>query len=199
MTGKRTDNRTSRRALLGSAALAAAGGALTACTVQTGSVWQGAPLHPILPSPRPAGARPPATPLPGGVDLEGFLALSSVLTGFDDLDPVLGRTYLLSLQTRENPEASVGELYERAGFAGPAPPHSVDELDAAGVFDTDALNALADTIITYWYTGIYDSGGEQVVATYVDSLAWQAIGYTKPRSICGPYPGFWRERPPVIP
>lgn len=191
--------RGSRRAFLtGTGALAVAG-TLAGCTVQLGPAWQPEP-HPILPSPEGyTAADVLATPRADTAELETFLALSSVLTGFDDLSPVLGAVYLRGLRERDEPPTTLSTLYDATGFRGPNPPRTVEEMEAAGVFEQDALAALADTIITYWYTGIYDTAEGPRVATYVDALAWRAIDYTKPRSICGPFPGFWHERPPVVP
>jgi hypothetical protein len=192
--------RGSRRTFLAGAGALGAAGALAGCTVQMDGVWQQAPARPILPSPEGyTAADVLATPRPDTAELETFLTLSSVLTGFDNLDPVLGAVYLSSLRAREDAPATLPALYETAGFGAPNPPLTVEDLEAAGVFAQESLAALADTIITYWYTGIYDTAEGPRVATYVDALAWQAIEYTKPRTICGPFPGFWRERPPVVP
>jgi hypothetical protein len=132
------------------------------------------------------------TPAPEG--LEAFLALSSVLTGYDQLDPELGAIYLRSLQ--DNPEFGGGleALYEQAGVAAGGQPDGIEALEQAGVFEQEQSRALADKIITLWYTGIYDQGEEQAVATFVDALAWKSITFTKPPTICGSY-GFWAERP----
>lgn len=191
--------RGSRRTLLTGAAALASAGALAGCTVQMEGVWQQHPPHPILPSPTSSELAGAATPAPRQLGLEEFLALSSVLTGFDDLNPALGTVYLQSLQQRSDPAVTLTELYDRLGFGGPSGPQTAEALEAAGVFEREEMSALADMIITYWYTGIYDKDGEQAVATYVDALVWQAVGYLKPRTICGPFPGFWRERPPTIP
>ena len=192
--------RGSRRAVLAGAGGLAAAGALAGCTVQTGPAWQQAGPHPILPSPEGFRAADVlATPQPEN-ELETFLTLSSLLTGFEALNPALGAVYLSALRDRPDPAVTLDALVERAGFAGPEAPNSLEALEGAGVFAEEEMAALADTIITWWYTGIYETAeGEQTVATYVDALVWQAVGYLKPRTICGPYPGFWRERPPVIP
>jgi hypothetical protein len=194
--------RASRRGFITAAGALAAAGALGGCTVQTTSTWPQGPPQPILPSPEGfTAADVLATPrMEGEGELERFLALSSLLTGFDDLNPVLGAVYLDALRNRPDPAVTLGALYERAGFGGGAAPDSLEALEAAGVFAEEEMSALADTILTNWYTGVYDTAeGEQAVATYVDALVWQAAGYLKPRTVCGPYPGFWRERPPVIP
>jgi len=142
-----------------------------------------------------------AAPQDGGLALQQFLTLSAVLTGVQNLDPVVGSVYLQSLQSSDEFDVTLGDLYERAGFETDAPPDSIVDLQEQGFFEPDASNgsaaSLADTIIEYWYTGVYTTPeGEQAVATYVDALAWKALSFTKPNSICGS-PGFWEERPEV--
>jgi hypothetical protein len=196
-----------RRRFLGSLALVAAG-VLGACgraghpaTPRATDAWPLTVREPLLPSPMPAaGLKPTAlvTPELGGVNLEAFLRLSAVLTGFDDLNPVLGQVYLASLQSAGSTEA-LAQLYERTGFSGDQAPTAIADLEAAGVYDDEAMAGLADRITEYWYSGVYGPQDDQQVATYVDALVWKAMTFTKPRTVCGPYEGFWREHPPVIP
>jgi hypothetical protein len=135
------------------------------------------------------------TPQPGSISLEQFLAVSAVLTGFTNLDPVVGSLYLQSLEGSDEFDASLGELAERAGFGGGSAPTTVAELEASGIFAEEATSTLADRIIEYWYTGVYTTPeGEPMVATFVDSLAWKALTFTKPTTICAD-PGFWEKRP----
>jgi hypothetical protein len=184
----------SRRDFLKGAGLLLAGGLLAACGSGVEPGWQAGDYYrtptpaSLLPSPMP-GAE---TPFPQ--DLASFLALSSVLTGFDDLDPELGQVYLHSLQ--ENPEFSGGlpRLYEGAGMIEGSAPGSIADLESAGLFSEEASRSLADHIIELWYTGLYGQEDEQTVATFVDALAWKSITFTKPPTICGSF-GFWAERP----
>ncbi len=158
----------------------------------------------VLASPPPPEGAPRETPAPGvepGSELQRFLALSALLTGVDNLDPVLGRVYLQSLEASDEFDVTIAGLLEQTGFDGDAPPSSIEELEARGLFassDAEAdggASALADRIIESWYTGIYtDAEGEDAVATFVDALAWKALDFTKPNSVCGS-PGFWGERP----
>ena len=143
-------------------------------------------------------ARPAeGTPQPGVTEgLEQFLLLSSVLTGVANLDPVVGSVYLQALQQGDF-EASLEELYEMASL-DPQAEQDISDLEQAGLFDEESTSTLADTIIRYWYTGVYDTAdGEQAVATYVDALAWKALPWTKPNSICASF-GFWEERPRAV-
>lgn len=128
-------------------------------------------------------------------ELAGFLALSSVLTGVEQLDPTLGQIYLQSLQEHPDLQVSVGDLLQQAQAGMAAMPTTIEELENSGIFENEATRTLANKITEYWYTGIYETPqGEQVVATFVDALAWKTLTFTKPQTICGSYM-FWTEPP----
>ena len=192
-----------RRAFLRCAGLTGLATVLAGCGIATQSAPSEdiAPFpqrHPLLPSPaaRPApGSRAGATPSPSELDLEGFLALSALLTGIENLNPQVGQIYLASLTASTQFDISLADLYRQAGFADGSPPGSIEELEQKGIFAQDATRALADKIIEYWYSGVYDTaGGEQAVATFADALVWRAVRYTKPLTLCAA-PGFWAAAP----
>ncbi len=193
----------SRRAFLGGLLAAGGAGLLAACA--PGQPFAGpyntATPAQVLASPRAAEGTPAAEegtpPAEGELGLQQFLALSAVLTGVDNLSPDEGRVYLQALRASDEFDVPLDELYRQAGFEDDAPPTAIEDLEAQGVFESEASSTLADTIIEYWYTGVYTTPeGEQAVATYVDALAWKALAFTKPNSICAS-PGFWEERPEV--
>lgn len=136
----------------------------------------------------------PQPGLPGVTEgLEQFLLLSSVLTGVPNLDPVLGSVYLQAIQEGDF-DAGLDQIYEMVSLNSEAE-QDIGDLEQAGLFEQESTSTLADTIIRYWYTGVYDTPeGEQAVATYVDALAWKSLAWTKPNSICAS-PGFWEQRP----
>lgn len=201
-TGILTGNaaRISRRAFLRAAGLSLVGGLLAACGTPEEEGWQAGPFRA---TPTPASLlQDPLPPLEGVPDselamvegLDAFLSLSTLLTGFDNLDPNLGKVYLRSLQANPERAAGLQPLYEQAGLLGGTAPGSFEDLEARGIFEREVTRSLADQIITLWYTGVYNEGEEQVVATFVDSLAWKSLTFTKPLTICGNF-GFWAQRP----
>jgi hypothetical protein len=171
---------------------------LAACGVSTPATPQAdlapfVPWHPVLPSPQPSGAAA-ATPGPDSIGLEAFLALSSVLTGIEGLNPQVGQVYLDSLAASGEFDVSLADLYQQAGFTAGAVP-SIEDIEQRGIFEQEGTRALADKIIEYWYSGVYDTPeGEQAVATFADALVWRAVKYTKPLTICAA-PGFWAVAP----
>ena len=202
-THRKADSRLSRRDFLKSLSTLLAGGLLASCVSLDQQKQQrellrwGMPTRaPVLASPAPRLAEA-AAPAEGG--LAEFMALSSLLTGFDDLNLDLGRAYLDSLQARTDFNISLETLYEQTGFAGNSPPQMIEDMAEQGIFDQEDTRSLVDTIIEYWYSGVYSRDGQDVVATTVDALAWQSLTFTKPPTVCGPYPAFWAELPVIAP
>lgn len=202
-TRQKLESRLSRRDFLKHLSTLLAGGLLAGCAgleqqkQQRETLRWGTPTRaPVVASPAPRLAQPTAEDGPG---LAEFMALSAILTGFDDLNLDLGRVYLDSLQARTDFDISLETLYDQAGFTSDSPPQNIEDVAAQGIFDREDTRSLADTIIEYWYSGVYTREGQDVVATTVDALAWRALTFTKPLTVCGPYSGFWAERPMAAP
>lgn len=194
MSSTAKSNPISRRDFLRSIGVVAAG-SLVACADPR------ADMLAELPTGRPF--REESLPLPtvaaptaeDDEELAAFLALSTLLTGVSGLSPVLGGIYLQSLRTSAEFRVTVAELLTQAGFDAHTPPSTLEELESTGIFESEPTRKLADMITEYWYTGIYTTAeGEQAVATFVDSLAWRTLAFTKPMTICGSY-RFWTEPP----
>jgi hypothetical protein len=190
----------SRRTLLCRAAAGTVALVLGGCGVATPSQRHAdlAPFpqwHPLLPSPQPPEPNAAVTPTPGGISLAAFLVLSSLLTGIDDLNPEVGQVYLDSITASDQFDITLADFYRQAGFTETSAPVGVEELTQRGLFEEEAARTLADKIIDYWYSGVYDTpGGEQAVATFADALVWRAVRYTKPLTLCAA-PGFWALAP----
>lgn len=186
-----------RKQFLRGALVVLAGGVLAACEAASESAafdatpWRSPTADRVLMSPQPAGtADVTVTPEGAEADLARFLALSAALTGVENLNPGIGQVYLSHLQ---NTGASLQSLYQHIELEA-GRPLDLQEIEAAGVFEDEGLSDLADQIIELWYTGQYQEGEETIVVTFVDALAWKAIRFTKPPTICGSF-GFWAEQP----
>ena len=108
---------------------------------------------------RPA---PPAQ----SISLDGFLALSSRLTGFSDLDRKAGSALLDTL------------------LAVPGMAARLARPDAS----------LERDLIVAWYTGVQDVAGEARVVTHAGALQWRALGMPAPGLCAGPF-GAWATPP----
>lgn len=154
---------------------------------------------PIVPGTGGQGQAAAETPQPqqeGAITLEQFLAFSSLLTGFDALDQELGRVYLRALQSGEDSASVLTAAYSAASAGSNTLPPDAEALAGAGFFEQQEMSDMAAQIAGMWYSGVYQQDGEDRVATYVDALAWKALHFTKPPTICGSY-GFWATEPDV--
>lgn len=94
--------------------------------------------------------------------LDNFLALSSRLTGYTDLDPTIGSTLLNNL------------------LAAPEMAARLARPDAA----------LERDIIVAWYTGVQEAPGGARVVMHTGALQWRALGMPAPGWCVGPF-GTW--------
>lgn len=140
----------------------------------------------------------PTVSTQAGVSVEQFLTMSKLLTAFDTLSNTTAATlYLNALAANGNLGSRLDDLWQQGGFGSSSPPASVADLQSEGVYDDKELAMLADTITNYWYSGEYDdANGDTHVATYIDALAWQALGY-RPQgpTTCGGAFGHWADAP----
>ncbi|MDR3531125.1 MAG: sugar dehydrogenase complex small subunit [Rhodopila sp.] len=106
----------------------------------------------------------------------GFMAVSRIVTGRNDLNPEVGHRLMAALQ------ASSPEVLQ-----------NLSELSAAlGGELTPAQESQAVRIQQAWYLGTV---GKSVV-TYENALTFSAVvANLKPRSYCGGPPGFWASKP----
>src|SRR5262245_8361020 len=107
-------------------------------------------------------AAPPAQ----SISLDGFLALSSRLTGYADLDPKVGATLLDNL-------LAVPDTAARRARG-----------DAA----------LERDILVAWYTGVQAVRGDARLVTHTGALQWRALGMPAPGLCAGPF-GAWAKPP----
>lgn len=121
-----------------------------------------------------AGLRSRGQTAQQAVSLDEFVRLSQRLTGKTALDRSVAAIYLKALQG--DPQLS-GRL---AQVARPS----------AAPADT----ALENTIIEWWYTGVYALNGEPKLGTYAGALMWTAMDMPAAGTCADPF-GAW-FRPP---
>ncbi len=138
------------------------------------------------------GGAPNATPDPE--DSRRFLSLSSLLTGFDDLDATVGALYLGSIRSDAKQSATLDAIYAKAGYAKGAGPATLADLEKAGIFQKLGMLDLTNDILQNWYSGMYLANGALTSAVWADALAWRSCTFTKPPSYCGG-PAYWAKLP----
>jgi len=151
----------------------AAGGVFTAC----------------IAVPRPEGD---AASIPSQ-DLNQFMALSAILTGYSDLNPEVGAIYLRNIRARSR-SAAYDAFLEQIGLTSKFPPKTLADFQRAEAFTNSASLSLTTEILENWYSGICQGANGATTATWTEALAWRACSFTKPPSQCG-MPGAWAKPP----
>ena len=105
-----------------------------------------------------------ASPQAQSFPVDDFLALSSRLTGYDDLDREAAGVFLKNLL---------------------ATPGNVTRLARP-----DA--AIERDIVVAWYTGVHQVRGEAELVTHRGALQWRALGMPAPGTCVGPF-GSWAK------
>ncbi|HEY8242151.1 MAG TPA: sugar dehydrogenase complex small subunit [Casimicrobiaceae bacterium] len=123
---------------------------------------------------------------PSAADLASFSVLSAALNGVPVDDPLAAARVMRVFDTPAR-RASWKAL---ATLVASTPP---DELDAA--LKTQRLDALANEIVSTWYSGVANVAGGQQAVLYLNALMWGAMTYTKPMGVCGGPTGYWADPP----
>lgn len=105
-----------------------------------------------------------ASPRAQSFSVDDFLALSSRLTGYDNLDRGIAGTLLKNF------------------LAAPRSAARLKQPDAS----------LERDIIVAWYTGVHQVAGEAQLVTHNGALQWRALGMPAPGNCAGPF-GSWAK------
>ncbi len=126
--------------------------------------------------------------------LQGFIDLSRVVTGVDELPAAVAGEYLDALEQAGLPVAP-SELVRLAGYSQGRGPATLDELEASAVFSRREARSCADAIAAAWWSGIVPTKvGETRVVSYLDALVWRTLPYAQPPSNCLGVTGAWAAR-----
>lgn len=125
--------------------------------------------------------------------LGGFIELSRVVTGVDELPDGIALDYLNALEQAALPIAP-STLVRIAGYADGIGPATLDELEASSAFSRRGARACADAITAAWWSGMtLTKGGETRVVSYLDALVWRALPHAQPPSNCLGATGAWAK------
>ncbi len=123
------------------------------------------------------------------VDAQGFFTVSQVLTGYDDLDPLIaGRIARALIAQKPGMATSLGNLSKLA--AQPGNRDSAEALLAAARQINEGDAALA--VVAAWFKGTVGHGQDAVLITYKDALMYRPAsdGLIVP-TYCGNGPLWW--------
>jgi hypothetical protein len=125
--------------------------------------------------------------------LEGFVKLSRVVTGADELPTRHARAYLEALD-KAPLKLHPTELVDRAGYSRRRGPASLAALRRSRAFSAPGAEACAQAIAAAWWSGtVPERGGGGRVVTYADALVWQAIPWGHPPTECLGATGAWAQ------
>lgn len=127
----------------------------------------------VAPASRLLTAAAPAA----SVTLDEFVELSERLLGRSKLDREIAQIYLSALVTDADTAIHLATLAQSNGNP------------------TAEQTAVAQTMIEWWYTGVYMVRGERRLATHTGVLMWSALGMPAPGTCAAPF-GAW-SRPPA--
>ena len=125
--------------------------------------------------------------------LDGFIELSRVVAGVNELPVAVAPHYLDALEQAGLPMAP-STLVRIAGYADGLGPSTLGELEASAAFSRRGARGCADAITAAWWSGIVPTkGGETRVVNYLDALVWRALPYAQPPSNCLGATGAWAK------
>lgn len=125
--------------------------------------------------------------------LAGFIELSRVVTGVDELPEAVAPDYLNALEQAALPMAPA-TLVRIAGYADGLGAATLDELEASSVFARRGARACADATTAAWWSGMAPTkGGGTRVVSYLDALVWRALPHAQPPSNCLGETGAWAK------
>jgi hypothetical protein len=125
--------------------------------------------------------------------LGGFVELSRVVTGVNDLPTAVAPDYLNALEQAALAMAP-STLVRIAGYVDGLGPATLDELEASSVFSRRGARACADAITAAWWSGLAPTkGGQTRVVSYLDALVWRALPHAQPPSNCLGVTGAWAK------
>jgi hypothetical protein len=135
-----------------------------------------------LASPGTAATAPPAN----AVSIDQFAKLSATLTGYPAGDPGVAAQVLKAFAT----PARRAALTRLAAVAASTPE---PQLDAA--IRAQGLDAIANELVSVWYSGIATDGRAPQLILYTDAYVWNAMTFSKPMGVCGGPTGYWATPP----
>ena len=121
---------------------------------------------------------PAKAALSQGVTLDAFVELSERLLGRAKLDREIAQIYLNAINADPDTAITLAILAQMNG--NPTPEQA----------------ALSQTIVEWWYTGVYTVKGKPQLATHTGALMWPALGMPAPGTCAAPF-GAW-SKPPAL-
>jgi hypothetical protein len=174
-TGRR---RFTRGGFIGASAAAAFGGiALAGC----GSGGQ-----------RRSGVLAAAKTKAAGADVDGFVRLSQLVTGVEQLPRDHAAAYLNALDSA-GLDLPPSRLLELGGFANGSGPATLAEFQRSALYRKPGVRASVEAVASAWWSGMVPTSNGDKVVTFLDALVWRAQPWAQPPTECLGATGAWAK------
>lgn len=107
--------------------------------------------------------------------VEGFLALSRVVTGVGSLPRLHAAAYLAALDAAPKLSLKPSALVHMAGYAKGQGPKTLDALEASAAYKTAGGDTCVRAIAAAWWSGLAPAAGGDKVITFSDALVWRVV------------------------
>ena len=107
--------------------------------------------------------------------VDGFLALSRVVTGVDSLPRSHAAAYLAALDAAPTLKLKPSAFVEMAGYAKGQGPKTLDALEETPAYRAAGGDTCLRAIASAWWSGIAPAAGGDKVITFSDALVWRVV------------------------
>lgn len=125
-------------------------------------------------------------------DVDGFIRLSQLVTGFDQLPKGHAAVYLNALDDA-GLKLPPSRLVELGGFADESGPKTLAEFRRSAIYRKPGARASAEAVAAAWWSGMVPTANGDKVVTFFDALAWRAQPWAEPFTECLGAPGAWAK------
>jgi D-sorbitol dehydrogenase-like protein len=134
-----------------------------------------------------------ATPRSSAANVGGFVRLSQIVTGVEDLPRDHAATYMQALESA-GLKLPPSRLVELGGFADDHGPSSLAEFQRSALYRKPGARACAEAVAAAWWSGMVPTAHGEKVITFADALAWRAQPWAEPPTDCLGATGAWAKR-----
>src|SRR5579864_1681130 len=107
--------------------------------------------------------------------VDGFLALSRVVTGVGPLPRSLAAAYLDALDAAPKLNMKPSAFVQMAGYAKGQGPKTLDALEESAAYKTAGGDTCVRAIAAAWWSGLAPAAGGDKVITFSDALVWRVV------------------------
>lgn len=125
-------------------------------------------------------------------DVDGFIRLSQLVTGFEQLPKGHAAVYMNALDDA-GLKVPPSRLVAIGGFADGSGPKTVAEFRRSALYRKPGVRASAEAVAAAWWSGMVPTANGDKVVTFLDALAWRAQPWAEPFTECLGATGAWAK------